>query len=47
MLYSILFIYISELFPTKLRGFAGGILVFFGRTTNSLGPIMIRLSEIY
>ena len=36
MVYSVLYIYINELFPTNIRGFCMGFCIFFGRIINGL-----------
>lgn len=41
MIFSMIFNYVAELFPTKIRGFTSGFLVFIARISNTLAPTLI------
>lgn len=45
--FAILFLYVSELFPTNLRNQALGITSFFGRLGNLLATFTLYIVEIY
>ena len=45
--FSLAFNYISELFPSKIRGLATGLIVCFGRLSNSFATTIDHLSTIY
>ena len=45
--FSLAFNYISELFPTKIRGLATGLIVCTGRLSNCLASTFEHLSTIY
>ena len=43
--FCLLFNYLAELFPTKIRAFTSGLMVYAGRMTNTLGPSIMLLSD--
>ena len=47
MIFSMIFTYTAELFPTKIRGFTSGFLVFLARCSYILAPTIIELADYY
>ena len=43
--FPIFFNYISELFPTRMRGMANAIILFSGKMIGSFAPILATLSK--
>lgn len=43
--FPLIFLYISELFPTNVRGVANAIILFFGKLVGTLTPFLIDFCE--
>lgn len=44
--FCLIFTYCTELFPTKIRAFTSGIVVYVGRLTNVFGPQLVYLADM-
>lgn len=44
-LFPLLFLFTSELFPTKIRGLANALVLFFGKLVGTLTPFVVQYCE--
>lgn len=44
--FCLLFNYLAELFPTKIRAFTSGLMVYAGRLSNVFGPSIMWISDL-
>ena len=47
MMFPLMFLWIAELFPTKIRGLATAVILFLGKLLGGFAPLLSDLCERY